>query len=159
MKVSVLNRKEFEALLISRYDKTLSIEKDEHNCYISIHNYDQDMIEDNCSNFLNLWFDDITDAIDFNAKHYPSCSLFTQQQAKLTIPFCEQNHFKKNLYVHCHAGIARSGAVGTFINDAWGEELFDAFSVRHPWLHPNSYVSMLLMREYREFLVNVGAVK
>ena len=159
MKVHVLNRKEFEAMLMSKYAGFHSIEKDDKNCYISIHNYDQDMIEDNCSNYLNLWFDDITNDPEFNARQYPKCSLFTEQQAKLIIYFCCENEFKDNLFVHCSAGIARSGAVGTFVNDVWGNESYPEFNARHPWLHPNSYVSMLLMREYREFLVNVGVVK
>ena len=146
MKIHVLNRKEFEALLISRYDNTYSIEKDEHNCYISIHNYDQAMMEDNHSNFLNLWFDDITDDELYNEKYYPSCTLFTEKQARLIIDFCGENQSKENLFVHCFAGISRSGAVGTFINDVWGEESFQEFSARHPWLHPNPYVKMLLMR-------------
>ena len=159
MKVTVLNRKEFEALLISKYDRTLPIEKDLNNCYISIHNYDQAMIEDNYNNYLNLWFDDIDGDTEYNAKYNPNCKAFTAEQAKSIIDFCEQNRGKQNLFVHCFAGIARSGAVGAFVNDVWGEENYEDFHARHSWLCPNSFVSMMLMRSYREYLVNIGCVK
>ena len=150
MKVTILNRKNFEILLMSKYAGVNPVEGDMENCFISIHNYDQAVMEDDHHNFLNLWFDDITDDALYNKSYYPSCYLFTEKQARLIIEFCEYNQSKKNLFVHCFAGISRSGAVGTFINDIWGEESFQEFSARHPWLHHNPYVKMLLMREYRE---------
>jgi predicted protein tyrosine phosphatase len=52
------------------------------------------------------------------------------------------------LYVHCRAGISRSGAVGTFTQRAAGLD-YDAFKRQNRRIMPNAHVLSLLMRELR----------
>jgi predicted protein tyrosine phosphatase len=67
------------------------------------------------------------------------------EQAKQIIDFIEANKDKEICIVHCAAGISRSGAVGTFINDLYGEP-YEVFRMINPYIHPNSHVLSTLRK-------------
>lgn len=51
----------------------------------------------------------------------------------------ELNKDKQQFIVHCSAGISRSGAVGTFINDYFGLD-YSTFRKTNPQVQPNPFV-------------------
>ena len=62
MKIHILNRVEFEHLLVSKYDNFMNVANDKNSAYISIHNFNDDqLLPNNYSNYANFWFDDVTD--------------------------------------------------------------------------------------------------
>lgn len=73
----------------------------------------------------SLWFENKDDAnaalflkfqdIDDNS------SGFTDKDAQRVVNFVQESFVKnKDVYVHCFAGISRSGAVAKFVNEYWG---------------------------------------
>jgi hypothetical protein len=146
MIIHILNRNEFKFLLSTKYNHLMEISEDPNLCYISIHNWNDTQIESDSQNYLNLWFDDITEK---ETKFVINDILFTEEHAKQIIEFCENNSDKRHLYVHCTAGISRSGAVGLFINDNWGTNSYESFMRNHPWIHPNPYVSRILNQIFK----------
>lgn len=103
----------------------------------------------NTKNVLKLVFDDMsdkeTDGILFNEKH-----------AKQIKEFVDKIDHSKTLYVNCFAGISRSGAVGTVINDYVNCYLSDckknedwfAFFDDNKQIKPNAYVMRVLNKEF-----------
>ena len=63
------------------------------------------------SNVLNIEFDDI----DGHSNNY-KCA-FNNKDAEKIIDFIIRNKDKNNFYIHCGAGISRSGAVALFVAD------------------------------------------
>ena len=75
------------------------------------------------NNVLTLWFDDITPKENLD-NHY---CLFDENDVKVIIDFLNKNVVKetKGIVVHCTAGISRSGAVGSVLNDYYNRFLED----------------------------------
>lgn len=102
---------------------------------------------DEHSNVLNLEFDDVTDDLVWHGHLFKAMN---EEQADKCIDFIEKNK-GKNIYVHCKAGISRSGAVSQFIFDfynkdnIYNESDFEYFN-RH--IRPNNHVLTLLKRAY-----------
>lgn len=147
MKIHILNRNEFKKFVSTSYADFNSLEADDERCFISIHGYDETMFFPSGKNFLNLFFDDLTDK---ELCYYPDCQLFDEGDAHLVIQFCNENKDKQELYIHCQAGVSRSGALGVCINDTWGDESFQVFMNRNRRIAPNSYVSMIFNKVLRE---------
>jgi predicted protein tyrosine phosphatase len=103
-----------------------------------------------CKNFLSLNFSDITDNQYEKVRvSYPRTILFNQEHAKQIVDFIRDIQGKKEdsvLVAHCQAGISRSGAVGTFVNDYCGLDYSD-FLRENPYIMANPYVLRLLRRE------------
>lgn len=100
----------------------------------------------NKENVLVLHFDDITNDIEvptLSTNEIKKIIAFTEKQAGKIIDFLDKNKDRKLAIVHCAAGISRSGAVGQFINDYFGEDYFK-FKKNNPHIHPNPYVLRLL---------------
>lgn len=70
--------------------------------------------------------------------------VFTEEQAKELYEFIKENKDKSMAIVHCGAGISRSGAIGTFIYDLYGEQTWEDFQRQNPSIHLNHYVYKLL---------------
>ena len=90
--------------------------------FISINNTFEDLKPPltNKENVKVLFFDDVLqdeEAYLFDLKKYQTVKAFNKEQAKELLQFIIENKDKKNCYIHCNAGISRSGAVGIFIND------------------------------------------
>ena len=95
-------------------------------------------------NSIVLVFDDIIDdEIGKRLHDKGDCQLFSKEQAKQLYDFIFKNRHKSQVLVHCSAGISRSGAVGTFINDFLKKDYF-VFKREHPNILPNPYVLRLL---------------
>ena len=62
--------------------------------------------------------------------------VFNEQQARELNTFIKENKDKEICYVHCSAGISRSGAIATHIFDLYGES-FDEFKHMNPQIQPN----------------------
>lgn len=98
----------------------------------------------NHSNVLTLSFNDVTD------QDSDLDGLFNRDQALAIIDFVEQNKGRIFL-VHCHAGISRSGAVGTFIRQVLRLD-YDSFMRDNPKIIPNQFILNLLNKTYSEGL-------
>lgn len=96
-------------------------------------------------NYKTFWF------FDLEEKFNNFSDIFNSDMAKEMIDFIEQNRDKKTCIVHCTAGVSRSGAVGEFINDNWGDDSRQEFKRRHPHICPNSLVRKLLNQEYEKY--------
>lgn len=100
----------------------------------------------NKSNVFNITFDDLTDKDELNNDSI----LFKESHAKRIIDFVERNKDKENILVQCYAGVSRSGAVGSFINDKYGSEEYDTFMRYNPKIKPNYYIKSILNKVLRE---------
>ena len=98
-------------------------------------------------NVLNLEFDDVTEDLNWKGHLFKAMS---EEQADKCVDFIEKNK-GKIFYIHCKAGISRSGAVGKFIfdffneNGCYDENDFEYFN-RH--IRPNNHVLTLLKRSF-----------
>lgn len=111
----------------------------------------------NCLDSLSLHFADITR--DEYFKYYEELkrkrcdALFNEEQARQIIEFVNKINKKDDdeyLVVHCDAGISRSGAVGTFINDYLGLD-YKQFKDMNRGIRPNQYIL--------DVLQNVSGIK
>ena len=94
----------------------------------------------NQSNVLVLFFDDIITDLNWdNDPNYLGPIAFTEEQGKQLLEFIDLNKNKEQCIVHCSAGISRSGAVGTFINDYLGLD-YKIFRQTNPQVQPNPLV-------------------
>ena len=94
-----------------------------------------------CIDTLSLCFADIT------AKHYEKI-LFNENHAKAIVEFIKQIQDERDesvLIAHCHAGISRSGAVGTFVCD-YARLDYQGFIDLNPYIMSNPHVLSLLRR-------------
>ena len=103
----------------------------------------------NGANILKLVFDDASPA-------ETGCTLFSPEQARSIKKFVDTIDKTKALYVNCFAGISRSGAVGTvindyvncYLNDCKKNEDWDLFFQRNPQILPNAYVMRVMREEF-----------
>ena len=72
-------------------------------------------------------------------------AVFSKKQAKELIEFIEANKDKQTFIVHCTAGISRSGAIATFINDLYGNSYKEFFNDNRQ-IQPN-YTILRRLRE------------
>lgn len=84
-------------------------------------------------NVLNLEFDDVKEDIEWEG--YKAYAI-TDEQAKQIVEFIEKN-LGKQFYIHCRAGVSRSGAIREFIHHNY-EYYKDSEGGEH--VRPNSTV-------------------
>ena len=151
MRITILNRKKFKELMISRNITPSNVNGQENkNTYlISINNthtqhtysYFEEVY---ASNLLKLYFDDVT----YNAS---GNVLFDSKMAKEVLRFA--NFIKLNetdnteIIIHCSAGINRSGSIGKFLSDFF-IYTYDRLMLENPQIMGNSVVNNLLYREW-----------
>ena len=118
------------------------------NNFISIGEYEGgEGVSADGDNILKLVFEDISDKEEGK--------LFSDKQAKMIKEFVDRIDWSKPLYVNCAAGISRSGAVGSVLNDYVnfmmnnGEKNDDWFRFHqiNSKIRPNAYVSRVLKKE------------
>lgn len=98
--------------------------------------------------FLSLFFDDCGPAFHTcGFDNWEGQKPFTEEQAKQVLDFVEQLPEDTLLWVHCQAGISRSGAIGSFISANYTNVNQAGWSAKHSWIRPNSHVYSLLRRE------------
>lgn len=138
MKVKILSKLMFEECIVPKLK-----DKWGDNCFfISI--LDPDNSENyfpDSDNYKTVWFYDL----EYELGDY---KIFNNNIAKELIEFILKNKNKSNCIVHCTAGVARSGAVGKFINNILGEENKKRFRKSNPHISPNRLVLKLLNKNY-----------
>ena len=91
----------------------------------------------NCRNILNVNFNDVGEGED--------CAI-SSKQAKDIVNFIEDNKNKNSFFIHCGAGISRSGAIASIIYDYLRLEDEIKIEPIYP-MTPNYYVRNMLKRE------------
>ena len=146
----------------NKFDKVMSemglssdnvVEKVDYAAFISIISPDQPAerhyFERDTPNVLNLEFDDADEEIEKAYKLSASpVHLFSVEDANKIIDFIQSN-IGMDFYVHCTAGVSRSGAVGWFIRQMTNSN-FEDFCIHNPQINPNGYVLKILNEVYTE---------
>lgn len=96
-------------------------------------------------NVLNIEFDDVIEDMTYKGCRFVA---ITKPQAKKMFDFIERN-IGKEFKIHCRAGISRSGAVYTFINEMY-PHLYVVNENDKARIRPNTYVLTMLKRCYYE---------
>ena len=101
-------------------------------------------------NVLKLQFDDVTEV-----DNYHDFIHFNDKMAEQIMNFIDENEIEshqKDFYVHCDAGISRSGAIGFLLNEYFNKFLFNnkednSFFVRNNrQIFPNPEVKKILRK-------------
>lgn len=101
-------------------------------------------------NVLKLQFDDVTEV-----DNYHDFIHFNDKMAEQIMNFINENEIEshqKDFYVHCDAGISRSGAIGFLLNEYFNKFLFNnkednSFFVRNNrQIFPNPEVKKILRK-------------
>jgi predicted protein tyrosine phosphatase len=155
MKIIVLNKKDFNDLMLKYGITDDNVEQRKDDVFISINNTYGDnssFFNSNKNNVKIMYFDDCErNSITLIENKPVNVKAFTKKQAKELFNFIKKNINKNNWIIHCSAGISRSGAVGTFINDYFGLNWFE-FKNNNPKVIPNNLILRLLKREmYKKY--------
>jgi predicted protein tyrosine phosphatase len=151
--VTVLPRFLFWALL-KRLDITDSnVEEQSNRFFISINstegNDNEPYFKGKHNNVLTLFFDDCDEyrkhpVIGSPGDYYEQIPM-SDEQALMVMDFIQRMDEKSEVFVHCTAGVSRSGAVGAYINDYFGRD-WGEFLRRNPQVIPNSHISSLFKK-------------
>lgn len=93
---------------------------------------------DHKPNLLTLSFDDVGNP-DWDHSDETRYQKFTLDHAERLVKWFEKSDRTKNYFVHCWAGVSRSGAIGMWIADKLGISHTD-FALAHPQCKPNKLV-------------------
>ena len=151
MKVFARSKNEFEDIMLTGRITDENVEQQD-SAFISILSpgkvinpnrsfYARPYFERDHANVITMDFDDIV-----SPEHG---SPFTPEMAEKTVKFIIANKDKKVFLVHCAAGISRSGAIATFINDNFGGDT-EEFKKWNPQIMPNNLVLRLLYEAYEK---------
>jgi predicted protein tyrosine phosphatase len=151
--IKVLSRYTID--LVSRGHMQLPMENKKWNL-ISVHEGDclsaeqvDSLTSQGCEKILSLFFHDITEKI--NNRYQGKFILFSDCHCIPIIKFIDDLKKSKEattLVIHCHAGISRSGAIGTFACDYCNLD-YQKFINEHETIYSNPYVLRLLRDKAR----------
>jgi predicted protein tyrosine phosphatase len=151
MKIFVTSKIEFDAYMLSQNFSDDNIESfSDKLMLISIHDADfkqKEHFKQNHSNVLRMYFDDCSDVVARSNGY--STIPFNRSHGDALIDFIQRNKDAKVCIVHCTAGISRSGAVGTFINDFMEQDYYE-FLQDNPHILHNSHILSMLNKIIRE---------
>ena len=155
--IKVLARFLFWGILKKQGITDSNVENQDNTFYISINstegNDTKPYFKEKHPNVLTLYFDDCNEykkhLVDGSPDEFYEQIPMSEEQALEIIKFAEKMNNESNVYVHCTAGVSRSGAVGAFISDYLGNK-WDDFIKVNPQVIPNSHISSLLKRVYYE---------
>ena len=143
--VKILSKINFDMLL--KKSSVVNNNVEEYNyIFISIHNSDEignlskPYFNENKKNVLNLTFDDLEKPIKGK-----DCILFNDDMANEILEFLENNKDVSKCFVHCSAGVSRSGAVGTFVLNFFNWD-YKEFRKINSVIKPNGLVLRKLNR-------------
>lgn len=150
MIVKVLSQTQFNITLDKNAISDKTVDQFSKSIFISICGHgDNHYFKFNHDNVLNIKFDDLSDE-EFKRVNRADLVLFTEEHARKIIAFLEKNRDKNYCWVHCAAGVSRSGAVGTFINDHFSDVHYFNFMDANRNIKPNSYILSVLNKVYYE---------
>lgn len=150
MKILVLSVDEVKKF--NEYDKEVVKENNfitirDHKVETPVLNFHKD------SNVLSLMFDDVEESDEQELLERFHYIVFNEDMAKEIHDFVERIDKNKTLYVNCHAGVSRSGAVGIVLNEYFNRFLednkddYEYFFENNKQIIPNSTVSRILKYE------------
>lgn len=161
--ITVWSKKKFDQIM-SEAGLTADnvVDKVDHAAFISIISPDipaeSHYFERDTPNVLNLEFDDADEEIEKAYRHTMSpVHLFSIEDANKIIDFVQSN-IGMDFYVHCTAGVSRSGAVGYFIRQMTNSN-FEDFCIHNPQITPNGYILKILNEVYAERLQKESLAK
>lgn len=157
MKVFVVNKTTFESLMVVNKITKENVYNDTKNFFIlifdSVPRNNKDVpFFDSGSNVKILNFDDVENDSKIpllGTDNAYDAKAFTIDQAIDLLEFLDKNKDKETCIVHCSAGISRSGAIGTFVNDYFKGDYFD-FKRQNSHIKPNN----LVLRMMKAAMVN-----
>ncbi len=156
IRVFTHNKNSFDALVRNRGLSSDNVETEApHAFYISINDTcgtDQVPYFENRENVLVLFFDDVTEDIEvpvLGSDITLTVKAFTIEQAREVIHFLEKQKGRPSCVVHSAVGIARSGALGEFVNDYFNGD-YHTFKRQNPRILPNGMVLRLLKQAWKE---------
>jgi len=164
MEIYVLSRSKFDLLLKNHSITDETVETWPNSFFISIlttlpvpsGNFHKPFFNKTHSNVLTLTFDDVV--TDTEQAVYltgdpdeptmiQTGKRITYEQGEELVNFIKENLNKKQAFIHCAAGISRSGAIGSFINDITGGT-YEEFMKINPQVHENRIVLSMLKELY-----------
>lgn len=134
VKIDILSKSKFETVMINNGINDITVEFKFKDCaFISIISPgDTPYFCRDHKNVINLVFSDTIETDDIAS--------FNTGLATELINFIKQNEDKVQWYIHCSAGVSRSGAVGMFLIDYLSNVDIDYFTKVNCKIDPNSYV-------------------
>ena len=160
MKILIFNKREF-----NNYMKFNDITDDNVETkdvmFISINNYYEGSkssysldvkshFKRQHSNVMIMHFGDYSEEYVYRTIHEGPTGLFNEYKAKKLYQFIKKNKDKSMVVIHCGAGISRSGAVGTFIQDTYGTVSYEDFKRKNARIQPNNHILKLLQKELKK---------
>ena len=151
--IYVLSKVEFDGLLQRNNIDDMNVDEFITVAFISINDssgdyYKNPLFRINHHNVLNLWFDDVEKDGQLSPTNKEETKAFSSSQANTVIEFLNSNKSAKTLFVHCAAGISRSGAVGQFALD-YLKGNKESFVTNNKHILPNGRVLRLLNEALR----------
>lgn len=153
MRIFTFSKHGFDTFLQSKGTTRDNVEEKKNVFFISINDSPETTPEvpylENTDNVKVLTFDDVEqDTTSYKrGLHYKAMS---PEQALELVQFIHQHLDKKLCLIHCSAGVARSGAVATFIHQIVDSNK-DQFQEDNPFILPNPYVLNLLQQANQQF--------
>lgn len=132
IKVYALNRKEFEDMIVQKNISSENVTHKTKSMFISIIDSGADPILKDSNNYLTLQFDDVE--MDISAK----AVTMNKNHVKQIHAFIGRNRDKLNCFIHCTAGVSRSGSIGKYIIDELNGDIA-FFKKKNPHIDVKSY--------------------
>ncbi len=151
MKIFCLSQKNFDNLMKKYSLNDENIEFRENLLIVSIigdNEGTKHYFKENKKNVLNLVFNDVVEDMFvplIGTPEIATLKCFTEEQGKILFDFAVQhkNSNAQLCFVHCYAGISRSGAVGSFLNRFWNLDE-NEFKKNNQNIEPNEKVMEIL---------------
>lgn len=153
VKIYVKSKVEFHGMLERNNIDDTNIDEFTKYAFICINDnrgeyYHHPLLKQKHYNVLNLWFDDIEHDGAESPTNKENTKAFTTKQATQIVEFLDSNKSIDILFVHCAAGISRSGAVGRFALD-YLEGDRENFKINNNYILPNGRVLRMLNEAWR----------
>lgn len=149
MKVFVMSRQAYHGYILSKGITNDNADELCNNLGIIIISINDTNVQPYLKNskYIKVFnFDDMSKEDEqFTVRH----KAMSKMQASELIDFITEHKDAPMCIVHCAAGISRSGAVGEFINDLYGDT-YEKFKRDNPQIFPNPYIRKLLKDTYNE---------
>lgn len=111
--------------------------------------YNYDFLKGLEDRSLQLRFDDI----DYESDGENGVTSIKDHQVESIVRFLNKYQEEPDnyyLFVHCHAGVSRSGAVVKFIQDVYQNKTYEEFIITNPNIYPNEFILRKLHEKYQE---------